>query len=210
MYIVRVSRGASNLVLSQVTTMFPCTTCSTAVYLIMARDLWVSRFPSHYLYVLTYIKTWKQWFSKNRKPHAGNNDFPKVSCGYLNTREVHPWYPTLMRLSTVASLRGSLLEEIRKILIPFPLISWYSWSVCSRAGALVSLIHPSKQVTFSFSPLILIHHKSNHQHIWQLQTSLHLWKYEVEIWRKGNPKSIVNDSASYGLGLGPDQVWLYT
>ena len=43
---------------------------------------------------------------------------------YLNLRVVQPWYPTLTRLSTVADLRLSFLDETIKILKPLFLISW--------------------------------------------------------------------------------------
>lgn len=48
---------------------------------------------------------------------------------YLSIRPDHPWYPSLMRLLTVASLRDSLRLEIKKMLKPFCLISWNSVSV---------------------------------------------------------------------------------
>lgn len=60
----------------------------------------------------------------------------------------------LMRLSTVASLRHSLREEMIKILSPSPFTSVKNLSVYSRAGAFLSLIHPSKDVIFNFSPLV--------------------------------------------------------
>ncbi len=73
---------------------------------------------------------------------------------YLSIRLFHPWYPTLMRLSTVEDRSVSFLEETKMILNPLSLISWKSLNVCSRAGALLSFIHASKEVAFSFSPLI--------------------------------------------------------
>ena len=72
---------------------------------------------------------------------------------YLKMSLVQPWYPTLMRLSAVEDLRHSLLEDIKKILKPLPLMSLKNLSVSLRAGALFFLIHSSKEVTFNFSPL---------------------------------------------------------
>lgn len=74
---------------------------------------------------------------------------------YLKMSLVHPWYPTLMRLSAVDDLRCSLLDEIKKILKPLPLILLKNLRESPMAGALFLLIHSSKLVTFNFSPLII-------------------------------------------------------
>jgi hypothetical protein len=90
---------------------------------------------------------------------------------YLNMRLDHPWYPALIRFSTVADLRVSLLEEIRKILTPLPLISWKNLSVWSRAGALPCFIHDSNKVALSFSPLVLFpFHNPNCISDWLIKT----------------------------------------
>ena len=90
---------------------------------------------------------------------------------YLSVRPDHPWYPALMRFSTVADLRVSLLKEIRKILTPLSLISWKNLSAWSRAGALLCFIHASNEVALSFSPLVLFPFHN---------------RYSISDWRKVN------------------------